>query len=89
MSNFKSSFVSTMSDERRKEIAKQVIAAMRAGDEELATKLTMQVPLSLPKARVLWSLQANSLFRFLCRCREQGFSKLTGVLKGSRDPVTT
>jgi len=53
MSNFKSSFVSTMSDERRKEIAKQVIAAMRAGDEELAAKLTMQVPLSLPKARVL------------------------------------
>lgn len=60
MSNFKSSFVSTMSDERRKEIAKQVIAAMRAGDEELATRLTKQVPLSPPMARVLkadWGIE--------------------------------
>ena len=51
MSNFKSSFVSTMSDERRKDIAKQVIAAMRAGDEELADSLIRQVPLDLPIAR--------------------------------------
>lgn len=60
MSNFKSSFVSTMSDERRKEITKQVIAAMRAGDEELATRLTKRVPLSLPMARVLkvdWGIE--------------------------------
>ena len=60
MSNFKSSFVSTMSDERRKEIAKQVIAAMRAGDEELAARLTRQVPLPLPMARVLkadWGIE--------------------------------
>lgn len=53
MSNFKSSFVSTMSNKRRKEIAKQVIIAMRSGNEELADKLTMQVPLDLPTARVL------------------------------------
>lgn len=60
MSNFKSSFVSTMSDERRKEIAKQVSAAVRVGDMELAGKLAFQIPLSLPRARVLkadWGIE--------------------------------
>ena len=63
MSNFKSSFVSTMSDERRKEIAKQVSAAVRVGDMELAGKLAFQIPLSLPRARVLkadWGIERRS-----------------------------
>ena len=60
MSNFKSSFVSTMFDERWKEIAKQVSAAVRVGDMELVGKLAFQIPLSLPRARVLkadWGIE--------------------------------
>ena len=43
MSNFKSSFVSTMSDERRKEIAKQVSAAVRVGDMERSEEHTSEL----------------------------------------------
>lgn len=53
MSNFKSSFVSTMSDERRKELRSEAIAAMKAGNMDLARKIAMKVPLSLPMANVL------------------------------------
>ena len=49
-----------MSDERRREIGQQVAAALRAGDSDLAGKIAMQIPLSLPRARVLkadWGIE--------------------------------
>ena len=46
-------FKSTMSDERRREIAAQVIEAMNAGDKERANEIAKQIPLPLPMANVL------------------------------------
>ena len=58
---FKPAYKSTMSDERRKELAKEVGAAVRAGDMNLARKIAMKVPLSLPMANVLkqdWGIES-------------------------------
>ncbi|MBQ7262100.1 MAG: hypothetical protein IJR14_00120 [Synergistaceae bacterium] len=60
-------FVSTMSKERRKEIGRQVIAAMKAGDTALADELALQIPLDLPTARVLkhdWGVERLKSFGF-------------------------
>ena len=46
-------FKSTMSDERRREIAAQVSEAIKAGDKERAAEIAKQMPLPLPMARVL------------------------------------
>ena len=57
---FKPAYKSTMSDERRKELAEEVGAAVRAGDMNLARKIAMKVPLSLPMANVLkhdWGIE--------------------------------
>ena len=46
-------FQSTMSMERRKEIAAQISVALRVGDIDLVRKLSRQIPLSLPQARII------------------------------------
>ena len=46
-------FQSTMPEARRKEIGRQVADAMKFGNKDLAIKLSMQIPLDLPTARVL------------------------------------
>ena len=53
-------FKSTMSKERRQEIASQVAAAFKAGDSDLAGKIAMQIPLPLTMATVLkadWGIE--------------------------------
>ena len=60
-------FKSTMSDERRREIAAQAIEAMKAGDEERVAEISMQIPLPLPMARVLkadWGVENLRDFGF-------------------------
>ena len=60
-------FQSTMSKERRKEIADQALVAFKTGDKELAYKITMQIPLDLPMARVLkadWGVERLKNFGF-------------------------
>lgn len=60
-------FQSTMSKERRKEITNQALAAFKRGNKELAYKITMQIPLDLPMARVLkadWGVERLKNFGF-------------------------
>ncbi len=61
-------FQSTMSMEQRKDIYRQFVAAKHAGNNKLAEQLAMQIPLSLPMARVLkadWGIE---------RLKQSGFN---------------
>ena len=60
-------FQSTMPEARRKEIGRQVADAMKFGNKDLAIKLSMQIPLDLPTARVLkadWGVERLKNFGF-------------------------
>ncbi|NLL37391.1 MAG: hypothetical protein GX256_07720 [Fretibacterium sp.] len=65
---FKPAYKSTMSDERRKELAREMSIAMKSGNMDLAREIAMKAPMPLPLANVLkqdWGIK---------RLREAGFN---------------